>query len=118
MKSKEDYLQELHEDYLRNINESGLPLYLSHLYDQQQYKEEGKGAGPLFSYQLFWLDEFDTEHLQYCDGHSMYEAMSFIENQAMQFGYKQCKFTRVEIYNDDPDHPLPSDKWDGDDLPF
>ena len=117
MKTNDDYLQEIHDEYTKQVLDSGLPLWLSDIYSQGSYKAGEKCAAPLYSYRLFWTDEFNDSHEQVSYGYNMYEAMSFIENQAMQFGYKTCQFTKVEIWDDDPDHPLPSDKHDGD-LPF
>lgn len=113
--SNDDALHELHEEYLRQISESDMPIWLLDIYGSSSSKREN--ARPLYSYRLFWLDEHYTEHFQVACAYTMYEAMAYIENQAMQFGYKQCRFTKVELYDDDPDHPLPQDTWDGD-LPF
>lgn len=115
METHDDYLHELHDEYMKQVNESGMPIWLLDLYSSSPSGRED--ARPLYSYELFWLDEHGNNHHQVADGYTMYEAMAFIENQAMQFGYKTCQFTKVEIWDDDPDHPLPSDKWNGD-LPF
>lgn len=115
METHDDYLHELHDEYIKQVNESGMPIWLLDLYSS--YPCRRKNARPLDHYELFWLDEHNTEHIQYYDAGNMYEAMAFIENQALQFGYKTCRFTKVELYSYEQDHPLPQDTWDGD-LPF
>lgn len=113
--SNEDALHGLHQEYLKQVSESGMPIWLLDLYGSSPSGRED--ARPLYSYELYWSDEHGNNHHQLADGYTMYEAMAFIENQAMQFGYKTCRFNTVRMYDCDPDHPLPQDTWDGD-LPF
>lgn len=95
METHDDYLHELHDEYMKQVNESGMPIWLLDLYGS--YPCRRKNARPLYGYHLKWSDEYGHNHDQYHDAHSMYEAMAFIENQARQFGYKTCQFTKVEL---------------------
>ena len=90
-----DYHEQAHNEYLEQVSESGIPLWVLDYYGSLHSLE--RKARPLYQYRLTWLDEYNGQHYQIADAPDILEAMEYIHNQAMQFGYKQCRFIKVEL---------------------
>ena len=110
-----DYQEQAYREYLQQVSESGIPLWVLDYYGYALLHEEN--ARPLCEYQITWADESGGTHVQIAQGYNVHEAISYIENQARVFGYKECRFIKAEACESDPDDLLPQDTWDGD-LPF
>lgn len=115
--SNEDALSQLHQEYIQQISESGIPLWVHNEYSLPPYTVEEEARVPKNTYYLIWSDNFTKRHETIVEAIDMAEAMNFVDNQARQFGYNTCNFISVSRYEHDPDHPLPQDTWNGD-LPF
>ena len=115
-KHNNDSLQYIHEEYIKQVSESGVSLYelqQQYLYELYCGYTEGKVGNV---YNLLWKDEYGQIHEQVCSGFNIYEAMAFIETQAYEFGHKACTFVKVEVADFDKSSSPGKASWD--DLPF
>jgi hypothetical protein len=108
---KEDLLQQQHEDYLRQVSESGLPLWVLNEYSLPLPSVEERARVQKSTYYCVWSDNFSKRHTTIVEAIDMLDAMNFVDNEARQFGYETCNFISVSVYENDYD-------CHGDDLPF